>query len=119
MDNRPPSYWSADSIPIVGVARRHGVSGLSQQDGLWAHSFARDNNERQLLREGYSALMPACTYSFFTTSSRSHRGHHDPGIACKKRPTANPAIPLPMATHPVIAAPCFGLLRRVGRVVAS
>jgi len=22
MDNRPPNYWSADSIPIVGVGRR-------------------------------------------------------------------------------------------------
>jgi hypothetical protein len=27
---------------------------------------------------------PICAHLFFPTTSRSHRGHHDAGIACKK-----------------------------------
>ena len=30
-------------------------------------------------------------HSFFPTRSRSHRGHQDAGIACRKSPTAKPA----------------------------
>ena len=33
-------------------------------------------------------------HSFFPTRLRNHRGHHDAGIACRKRPTAKPARPL-------------------------
>jgi hypothetical protein len=74
---------------------------------------------RAVAEGGLFGVVLDCAYPFFPTSSRSHRGHHDPGIACKKRPTANPAIPLPKATHSVIAARCFGLLRPVARIVAS
>jgi hypothetical protein len=43
-------------------------------------------------------------YLYLRTSPLNHRGHHDAGIACKKSPTANPAIPLPNSTHPLIAS---------------
>jgi hypothetical protein len=61
--------------------------------------FARAGGDRL----GRVAQSLICVYPFLPTTSRSHRGHHDAGIACKKRPTANPARPLPKANHTVIA----------------
>jgi hypothetical protein len=43
-------------------------------------------------------------YLTLPTSFPSHRGHHDAGMACKKSPTANPAIPSPNSTHPLISS---------------
>lgn len=43
-------------------------------------------------------------YLTLPTSCPSHRGHHDAGIACKKIPTANPAIPSPNSAHPLISS---------------
>jgi hypothetical protein len=43
------------------------------------------------------------SYSPLPTSSRSHRGHQDAGIACTKSPTANPAKAFPNVMRPSIA----------------
>jgi hypothetical protein len=58
-------------------------------------------------------LYLTCVHSSLPTRSRNHRGHHDAGIACRKRPTANPAIPLANISHPLIALhpPCGPALR--------
>jgi hypothetical protein len=85
-------------------------------DKLRAGSAGRTRCFDKLLQ--HPAFVLDSAYSFLPTSSRSQRGHHDAGIGWRKSPTAKPAIPLPKATHAVIAAPRSGLLPLVGSCLA-
>jgi hypothetical protein len=86
--------WAITTDPsgaTLGAGRP--VAGLR----FWGESVAPSHVATQVRRVDLTRA-----YLTLPTSFPSHRGHHDAGMARKKSPTANPAIPSPNSTHPLI-----------------
>jgi hypothetical protein len=68
MDNRPPNYWSADSIPIEGVARRQPTKMACKQRQEVGRAF--DGSERKTAdlstTERFAVLLRVLTHPLKT-----------------------------------------------------